>query len=216
MRKDDTALIEDVIEQLKADPAINSSHINFAVHNGVITLGGTVPSYWQKMEAEHAVWRVLGVQALANELRVELSGTHVLDDTDIASSAIAVLRSHSELPATIEATVHNGFVTLTGKVDWDFQRTAAEKAIMHLRGVNGVCNEIQLNCAPTVSDVRDRIRTELTRTLDRELNHIDIQTSDGDVTLSGTVQSLSEAAAARRAAWAVPGVKDVKDLLTIT
>jgi osmotically-inducible protein OsmY len=214
--KDDTVLIEDVIEELKADPAIDSSRIEFAAHNGVVTLSGTVSTYWQKVESAQAVWRVLGVKALADELRVEVPGTHVRDDTDIARDAASTLRSHSDLPDTIEATVRDGCVTLTGKVDWHYQRTAAASVLTHLRGVKAVHNDIELNCAPTVTDVRDRIRTELMRTLNRELNGIEIKVSDGGVTLSGTVQSLSEAASARRAAWGVPGVKNVKDLLSIT
>jgi len=215
MRKDDTTLIEDVIEELKADPAIDSSRVEFAAHDGVVTLNGTVPTYWQKVEAERSVWRILGVKALANELHVDIPGTHMRDDTDIAGNAIMILRSHSDLPDAIKVTVKDGFITLTGKVDWHFPRTIASSAVRHLHGVKGVLNNIELNSAPRASDVRNRIKLELMRTLDQEVNRIDIETSDCGVTLSGKVQSSAEAASARRAAWAVPGVRNVKDLLTI-
>ncbi|MDR3661334.1 MAG: BON domain-containing protein [Mycobacterium sp.] len=215
-RKDDTALIEDVVEELKVDPAIESSRVAVTADNGVVTLTGTVPTYWQKVESAQAVWRVLGVRALADDIRVEVPGTHVRNDTDIAAAAAAVLRSHSDLPETIDATVRDGNVTLTGKVDWHFQRMAAVNAIKHIRGVTSVRNQIDLNEAPKVSDVRDRIRMELVRTINQEVNNIDVETGDGTVTLSGTVRSESDAAAARHAAWAVPGVKSVKDLLHVS
>lgn len=214
--KDDTALIEDVVEELKADPAIESSRIAVTADHGVVTLTGTVPTYWQKVEAAQAVWRVLGVCALADEIRVEVPGTHVRNDTDIAVAAVAVLRSHSDLPDTIDATVRDATVTLTGRVDWNFQRTAAVNAIKHIRGVKGVRNNIELNEGPKVSDVRERIRMELVRTINQEVSNIDVETDDGTVTLSGTVRSESDAAAARHAAWAVPGVKNVKDLLHVS
>ncbi len=214
--KDDTALIEDVVEELKADPAIESSRIAVTADHGVVTLTGTVPTYWQKVEAAQAVWRVLGVCALADDIRVEVPGTHVRNDTDIAAAAVAILRSHSDLPDTIDATVRDGTVTLTGRVDWNFQRTAAVNAIKHIRGVKSVRNNIELNEGPKVSDVRERIRMELVRTINQEVSNIDVETDDGTVTLSGTVRSESDAAAARHAAWAVPGVKNVKDLLHVS
>jgi len=214
--KDDTALIEDVVEELKADPAIESSRIAVTADRGVVTLTGTVPTYWQKVEAAQAVWRVLGVCALADDIRVEVPGTHVRNDTDIAAAAVAILRSHSDLPETIEATVRDATVTMTGRVDWNFQRTAAVNAIKHIRGVKSVRNNIELNEGPKVSDVRERIRMELVRTINQEVSNIDVETDDGTVTLSGTVRSESDAAAARHAAWAVPGVKNVKDLLRVS
>ncbi|CAM5703015.1 BON domain-containing protein [Mycolicibacterium aubagnense] len=214
--KDDTALVEDILEELKADPAIESSRIAVTAADGVVTLTGTVPTCWQKHQAAQAIWRVLGVRALADDLRVEVLGTHVRDDTDIAAAAATVLRSHSDLPDTIDATVRDGIVTLTGKVDWHFQRTAAVNAIKNIRGVKSVRNNMDINDAPKVADVRERIRMELARTVNAEVNSIVVETGDGTVTLSGTVRSESDAAAARHAAWAVPGVTNVKDLLHVS
>lgn len=214
--KDDTALVEDILEELKADPAIESVRIAVTANDGVVTLTGTVPTCWQKVEAAQAVWRVLGVRALADDVRVEVPGTHVRNDTDIAAAAATVLRSHSDLPDTIDATVRHGIVTLSGKVDWHFQRTAAVNAIKNIRGVTSVRNNLDLNDAPKVADVRDRIRMELARTVNEEVNDIVVETGDDTVILSGTVRSESDAAVARHAAWAVPGVKDVKDLLHVS
>ncbi|MCV7161537.1 BON domain-containing protein [Mycolicibacterium brisbanense] len=216
MSNEDTILVEDVVDELKSDPAIDSSGVAIAGHDGVITLSGVVPTYWQKIQAEHAVWRVRGVRGLADELHVEASGTHVRDDTDIATDAVAVLQSHSDLPSTIDATVRQGYITLTGIVDWHFQRLTAAKAVRHIRGVKGVYNNLELRGGPKVADVRTHIRNELLRTVNQEVNRIEIDTKDGSVTLRGTVQSQADAAAARRAAWAVPGVRNVHDLLAIS
>ncbi|MEE6165997.1 MULTISPECIES: BON domain-containing protein [unclassified Mycolicibacterium] len=216
MSKEDTILVEDVVDELKSDPAIDSSGVAIAGHDGVITLTGAVPTYWQKVQAEHAVWRVRGVRGLADELHVEVTGTHVRDDTDIASDAVAVLRSHSDLPETVDATVRQGYITLTGVVDWHFQRLTAAKAVRHIRGVKGVYNNLDLRGGPKVADVRAHIRNELMRTVNQEVNRIEIDAKEGSVTLRGAVQSQAEAAAARRAAWAVPGVRNVHDLLAIS
>ncbi|BBX82953.1 BON domain-containing protein [Mycolicibacterium aubagnense] len=214
--KDDTALVEDILEELKADPAIECSRIGVTAADGVVTLTGAVPTCWQKHEAVQAIWRVLGVRALADDLRVEVLGTHVRNDTDIAAAAATVLQSHSDLPDTIEATVRDGIVTLTGKVDWHFQRAAAANAVKNIRGVKNVRNNMDINDAPKVADVRERIRMELARTVNAEVNNIVVETGDGTVTLRGTVRSESDADAARHAAWAVPGVKSVKDLLHVS
>lgn len=215
MTRDDTLLNDDVVEELKDDPAIDSSRIAVAVHDGVVTLRGSVPSYWQKVEAEKSIRRVMGVRALANDLTVEIPRKHVRDDTDIATAAVAALSSPSDLPELVDVTVHNGWITLTGKVDWNFQRTAAENAVRNLRGVNGVLNSIKLKSRPTATDVRERIRKELARTVNEDVNQITVETSDGRITLSGTVQSWIEDETARHAAWSVPGVTDVEDRLVI-
>jgi len=112
-------------------------------------------------------------------------------------------------------TVHNGWITLTGKVDWNLQRTAAENAVRNLRGVKGVLNSIKLKSRPTATDVRERIRKELARTVNEDVNQITVETSDGRITLSGTVQSWIEDETARNAAWSVPGVTEVEDRLVV-
>ena len=215
MIKDNVILNDDVVEELKDDPAVDSSRIAIAVDNGVVTLSGTVSTYWQKVEAERAVRRVIGVRAVANDVKVEVAGAHVRNDTDIAAAAADAIRWHSDLPDTVEATVDNGWVTLTGKVDWQFQRNAVEYAIRHLSGVKGVINRIELKARPKAADVRDQIRKELARTVNQDVNDIDIETSNGHVTLRGTVSSWVEDEAARRASWSVPGVTKVEDHLVV-
>ena len=214
--KSDAQLFADVAEELTTDPALNATKIAVAVHNGVVTLTGTVPSYWQKVEAEATVKRVTGVRGVANELQVDPSAGTKRDDSDIARAAADALAWHSDLPKNIQVTVSNGWVTMTGEVDWQFQRDEAERAIKYLSGVKGVINEIRIKAKPKAADVREKIRKELERTVDQEANQIDIETADGRVTLRGRVHSWAELDAARRAAWSVPGVYEVDNELVVT
>lgn len=214
--KSDAQLFADVGDELMTDPALNAAKIAVAVHDGIVTLTGSVPSYWQKVEAEAAVKRVTGVRGVANGLEVDLLAATNRDDTDIARAAADALAWHSDLPKKIQVTVRNGWVTLTGEVDWQFQRDEAARAIKYLYGVKGVTNNIKIKVQPKASDVRENIRRELERTVDQEANQIDIETSNGRVTLRGRVHSWSEIDAARRAAWSVKGVTEVDNELVVT
>ena len=213
--KDDARLMPDVVEELASDPGVDSSHVTVGAKDGVVTLSGTVPSYWQKIEAENAAKRVSGVRAVANDLEVELPGERQPDDTDIAMAAANALAWHSELPDTIKVSVSKGWLTLSGTVDWEYQRREAEWAVKYLRGVKGVVNNITLKPAPRVTDVKERIAKELERTIQQDVNRISVETSNGRVTLRGTVHSWFEDQAARRAAWSVPGVTAVEDQLVV-
>jgi osmotically-inducible protein OsmY len=215
MIKTDTELHRDVVDELASDPSLDASRIAVAAHDGVVTLTGVVRSYWQKIEAENAVKRVTGVRGVANDLTVELLSEHRRDDTDLAAAAADTLDWHSDLPKTIKVTVANRWITLSGTIDWQYQKEEAERAVKYLSGVKGVINLLTMKSAPNVADVRERIRKELERTVDQEANGITIETSNGRVTLRGSVHSWPELDAARRAAWSVPGVKEVDAELVI-
>jgi osmotically-inducible protein OsmY len=213
--KSEAQLHVDVAEELAGDPSIDSKRIAIAAHDGAVRLSGTVPSYWQKVEAETAAKRVVGVKAIANELKIELPSEHQRDDADIAEAAATALSWHSDLPDTVKAVVENGWITLSGAINWQYQRDEAQLAVKYLSGVVGVTNEIVIRATPKVDNVRDRILRELERTIEPDVNRIQIETRDGHVRLRGTVHSWNEVDAARRAAWSVPGVTVVDSELVV-
>ncbi len=215
MVRSDSQIHADVAEEIATDPSLDPTRIAVAVHDGAVTLTGTVPSYWQKIEAEKDAKRVNGVRAVANELKVEIRALHKRDDVDIAEAASRALKWHSDLPETIKVTVEHGWVTLAGTVEWQFQRDEAERVVKGLTGVIGVTNTITIKPTPKVADVRDRIRRELERTVDDEVNHIQIEAQNDSVILRGTVRSWNDLDVARRAAWSVPGVTKVEDHLVV-
>src|SRR6202045_5288428 len=144
----DAAIRESVLSELKWDPKISSPDIAVAVKDGVVTLSGYVSSYWEKDAAEKAVKRVYGVKGIANDIEVKLMSTRT--DPEIARDAVHELESHISIPADkIKVTVKNGWVTVEGTVDWQFQKTLAESAVKKLKGVIGITNNIEVK--PKVS-----------------------------------------------------------------
>src|SRR3954447_4649810 len=139
--KTDSELQRDVLNELKWEPSVDAAHIGVSVKDGVVTLSGHVSSYAEKYAAERAAKRVHGVKAVANELDVKLPGSSRRTDEDIAMAAVSALRSNSSVPAdNIKVTVRDGWITLDGTVEWQYQKLAAENAVRYLPGVKGVIN----------------------------------------------------------------------------
>lgn len=213
----DRELRRNVIDELDFEPSIASADIGVAAENGVITLTGHVPSYAQKMVAERAAWRVKGVKAIAQEIKVRIPGDKQRDDDEIAQRAVDILAWNSLIPRdAIHVRVQNGFVTLSGQLDWNFQRKAAEADIRKLTGVAGVINEISLKPAIQAVDVKQRITDALKRHAEIEARNITVDVRDGDtVSLEGEVDNWDERQAVVNAAWSAPGVRSVDDRLRI-
>ncbi len=217
--KTNAQLYEDIMEKLKFEPSVNASHITIAVNGEVVTLGGNVSSLFEKYVAERAVKSISGVKGLANEIKVELPSQHKLSDTDIANNAVNVLEWNSALPNNqIKVGVEDGHVTLTGNVNWWFQRDTAEKAIRRLAGVKSLSNQILINRDTSLlaQDIKSHINREFHRhaQLDAEKIRIEVN-AEGKVTLKGDVRSWAELMEARRGAWSVSGVTDVDNQLQI-
>lgn len=212
----DRQLRERIEEELDFDPSIDSTNLGVAVHNGVATLTGHVPDIWQKQAAERAVWRVKGVKALAQEVEVRVAAAKKLSDDAIAERALKILAWSSSVPRdAVRVKVQDGCVTLTGEVEWHYQRVAAEFAMRRLSGVTAVVNLLTLTPRATPADLKDRIAQALRRHAEIEASNIKVDVVDGKVSLSGEVEDWSERHAIELAVWAAPGVRAVEDHVRI-
>ena len=208
--KSDSQIKKDVLAELEWDPEVNAATVGVAVKDGVVTLTGHLETYAEKFAIERAVRRLSGVRAIALELDVKLSPQHQRSDSEIAASASQALRWQSQVPADrIRLTAEHGWLHLSGEVDWEFQRGAAEKAVRSLTGVVGVSNEITLSMKATPADLAQRISQALQRQALREARRLDIAVDGPKVTLRGTVHSWQERDAVQGAVWAAPGVRSV-------
>jgi osmotically-inducible protein OsmY len=181
-----------------------------------VTLSGSVPYYAEKWVAEGATQRVEGVKAIAEGLEINLSGVHKRKDTDIAQAIVSALAWHVWVPSTVQATVENGWVTLTGSVTWEFERSSAENAVRYLSGVKGVANNISLKPTVQPNSVKDAIEKALKRDAEIDAAHITVKTDGSKVTLTGTISSWTERGQASSAAWNAPGVTEVENDLVVS
>ena len=210
-------LHKDIIEELAFDPSVEAKNISVGVDNGVVTLSGHVSSYAEKIAAERAVKRVSGVQGVAEELKIDLPSFHIRNDTDLARSAVEAIRWNARIPMdSVVVKVERGWATLTGKVDWQYQREAARIAIASIAGMLGVTNQIMLNERVVAGNVDERIRESFLRNSEIDASQIKIKTSGGKVTLTGPVHSWTEREDAETAAYSVSGVLEVDNLTVIS
>jgi osmotically-inducible protein OsmY len=212
----DLQLRQDVLDELEFEPSLNAAHIGVAANNGVVTLSGFVTSYAEKSAAERATRRVKGVKAIAEEIEVRLPSDTKHADDEIAARAVDILKWQVGLPADrIKVKVEKGAVTLTGEVDWQFQKGDAEYAVHKLTGVTHVANQIHVASPVHASEIREKIQKALQRSAEVEASRITVQTEGGRVILRGKVRAWYERDIAERAAWSAPGVTEVQDQLTI-
>lgn len=214
-RKSDAQIQEDVMCELRWNPSVTAAQISVTAKDGVVTLRGSVPHYFEKNSAEETAQRVGGVRAVADELEVNLLGSYERTDSDIAAAALTALDWNYAVPEGMKVTVDRAWVTLKGEVDWDFERNAAKNAITPLMGVRGVTNEITLKKRAQSSDIKTRIEEALKRSAESEGREINVAVDGAKVTLSGNVHSFSEIEDARLAAWGAPGVMTVESNLKL-
>ena len=214
--KNDQQLQNDVEQELRWEPSIRAEQIGVSVKSGVVQLDGHVDSYFEKWAAERAAMRVSNAKAVASEIKVELPTSEVRTDEDIARTAMNHLEWNYSVPNTVKVQVTDGYLTLKGTTEWQFQREEAERAVRPLKGVKWVSNEIKVIPRVNPVDVKIKIENALKRNAEVDAKHITVETSDGNVTLRGYVRSWSEREEAEYAAWAAPGVTKVDDLIVIS
>jgi osmotically-inducible protein OsmY len=217
MAKTDTQITQDVLAELAWDPAVTVADLTVSTDQGRVTLSGTADTYGTKLEAEDAAYRVGGVRSVDNEIAVNPAALGLRSDIDILADIRTALALDYQVPdERISVNVLNGYVTLTGNVDWYYQRDAAEADAAMIRGVQGIDDEITVNqSGASATEIAAGIAQAFARNAELYDDNIDVTTEDGDVTLSGTVATWSEFDMAEDIAWMSPGVTSVTNNITV-
>ncbi len=214
--KTDSEIQKDVMDELNWEPILTATEIGVAVKNGIVTLSGAVDSYAKKVAAEKAAKRVAGVKAVAEDIEVKISGTGKRNDTEIAEAVLNELKWHSSVQEDkIKIKVENGWVTMEGEVDWEFQRSAVNKVVENLVGVSGIINNIKVAPRLKAKDIKQKITAAFHRSATIDSEKINIDTTGNKVILKGKVRSWAEKKDAENAAWLAPGVTSVENKIEI-
>ena len=215
--RSDIDIKRDVEAELRWNPDIDATDIAVSVKDGVVTLSGFVRSYAQKFEAEQTAKRVSGFRAVANDIEVRLPIFNQRPDPEIARDAVAEIQNNLPYSSDhVRVVVRDGWVTLEGSVEWNYQRERAEQVVRRVRGVKGITNLIELQPRVPPVEVKHKIEEAFRRSAELDANRITVETEGGVVTLRGTVRSWAERQEAERVAWATPGVVRVNNLITIS
>ncbi len=215
--KTDKKIQEDVIAELLWEPILNTAEIGVAVKDGVVTLSGNVNNYMKKRQAELAAKRVRDVKAVAVDITIDLSPEDNSNDTEIATAIVDAFSWNTMVPdEKVKVKVENAWVTLEGNVEWQYQKEAAYNSVHLLRGIRGISNLISVKPAVNKLLVKDNIKRALERNAAIECDKVIVTTTGHTVVLKGKVGSWHERNLVARAAWASPGVVNVKDEMEIS
>jgi osmotically-inducible protein OsmY len=212
----DNRLQQAVLDELNWEPSVTAAHIGVAADSGVVTLTGHVESFAQKHAAEAAVRRVKGVKAVAEELEVRLPYKAKRSDEEIAGAAIRRFEWDVSIPRdAVKVTVDKGRVTLTGEVEWNYQKDAASMDVRPLFGVVGVINQITIRATVNTSNISDDIVHALHRSWFFDPKTIAVSAQGGKVRLTGTVHTWHDRQVAAATAWSAPGATAVENDIAV-
>ena len=215
--KTDALIQSDVISELKWEPSIDAAKIGVSVRDGIVTLDGYVNSFVEKLTAVRVASRVMGVKAVAQELKIRLPQSYERNDADIAEAAVNALEWNMKVPDDrIKVEVQDGMVILTGEVVWEYQRAAAHDAVCCLIGIKGVTDEISIKSSVSPVNVKSKIKSAFQRHSVLDAKNIIVESDGSKVILNGTVHSWMEKQEAASAAWSAPGVSNVENNLVVT
>lgn len=214
--KPDAQLRADIQAELEWDPAVTAEDVGVIVNHGVVTLTGHLRSYAEKLAAERAALRVSGVKALAIETSVKLAAGFERTDADLAQAVEHALEWNVRVPrGAIKPMLEGGWVTLTGEVDWDYQRRAAEATVRNLLGVTGITNLVTIKPLLRSADVERQVQDALIRAFHGQPRQVAIDVNGSQLVLRGKVRSWKEFEAVRNAAWSTPGIVSVVNELAV-
>jgi osmotically-inducible protein OsmY len=217
--KTDRQIRDDVEAELDWDPSFDSRQVGVAVKDGIVTLTGHVNAFPDRWAAQKAAQRVSDVKAIANEVEVKLPFAVKRSDTEIAEAVLNAIQSNQSIPAThLKLTVRDGWLTVQGQVNWQYQSNAVDIAVRGVHGVKGVENLIVIKPLPVDTSpeaIKTKIEGAFQRHAHRDARKIRVTVENGVVTLEGEVPSWQEREDARSAAWAAPGISQVEDRLVV-
>ncbi len=209
-------LVSDVNDELFWDPKVDNTAIAVSADDGRITLRGTAGSLREKREAKSAAERVFGVISVDNQLDVRLLNDDRRGDAELRGDVLQALMLDKMVPKTVDVKVDDGFVTLKGTANWQYQRDEAEFVASNIVGALDLVDEIELKYpTPDAGDVKEGIKKAFKRNAKLDAGDLDVSTSNGTVTIEGTVHSWAEHDEALSAAWAAPGVMNVDDRMNV-
>jgi osmotically-inducible protein OsmY len=214
LTRTDREIQADVLAELGWDSSVPASEIGVAVKDGVVTLTGTVDTYLKKWKAEEDAHKVRGVIAVANDITVRVIGERT--DTDIAAAAVHALKWNTSVPVErIQVTVENGWLTLKGEVEWQFQKQEVERVVRRLWGVKGVSNLIIVKPLASPTDLKKKIEDALLRSAEVDAKSITVEVQGSKAILKGKVRSWAERQEAERTAWLAPGITSVDNQISL-
>jgi osmotically-inducible protein OsmY len=212
----DKLIRQSVIDELDFVPSIDAAQIGVAVEKGIVTLPGHVASDIERAAAEKAAQKVRGIRGVVKEIKVRFDGAAPPRDEDLAQRAAQMLDWSATVPRNaVQVMVQNGWVTLSGRVDWQYQKEEAYRSIKRLAGVAGIVNTFEVTPKASATAMRSKIKAALKRNAELEADAIAVTVNDAKVVLEGKVNAWHERRLAENAAWSAPGVRVVEDHLTL-